>query len=99
MTTHSRLTKNVARATARRQKNLDAMRGRCHEKTSAAWATELGMGVDAILKYAKALGERCARVEVRAQGGNRGNQYTGRSSQDDHEAARMMAQWATRPIR
>lgn len=91
------MSSNVARATAKRQANLDAMRGRCHEKTSAAWATELGMGVDAILKYARALGEHCKRMEVnRATGGANKRE---RTMEAEAASAAMMAQWATRPIR
>lgn len=97
MTALPHMSSNVARATARRQANLDAMRGRCHEKTAAAWADELRMGRDAILKYAKALGEQCKRMEVnRATGGANKRDQTAES---ESASAALMAKWATRPIR
>jgi hypothetical protein len=91
------MSKNVSAAVARRAANLDAMRGRVHEKTSAAWSAELRVSVDAVLKYARDLGERCKRMEIARAAG--GSNKRDRTAESEASSAALMAEWASRPIR
>ena len=80
-----------------RDRNIEAMRGKCADKTVTAWSQMFGVAPKTVRSYARELGERCKRAEyVRSDGGRR----KGPVLEDaETSAARMMAHWATRPIR
>lgn len=81
-----------------RDRNIEAMRGKCADKTVTAWSQMFGVAPKTVRSYARELGEQCKRADyVRA---SRPTKARGKQAETyEASSASMMAKWATRPIR
>lgn len=84
-----------------RDRNLEAMRGKCDQHTATKWSHMLGVAPKTVRSYARELGEHCKRAEyVRAECKPIGTKSMGPAAEKrESSTAALMTKWATRKIR